>query len=352
MRAFISHIAEEAPLASVLKDWIESAFLDQVEVFVSSEDDDVTAGDQWFRRIGEALTDAKVLLIICSPNSVHRSWINFEAGAGWIKKVSVIPICHSGMTKETLPIPLSFFQALNVGDTDFAQRVVAALARHLGFKREPRIPYQEMTAEVQDALLQIAEQSGHLAVEEGMGFLDHLVAMQERFGELSSLISAFGEHTTAASVEISKFNDQANKAQANRSEGTDRYLQKIAKKFGDKMGEYAKQIEGMNQDYEAVLPDTERSLQFVISFSTPETEDDWEAIEIFFKALDGAEAGISFFRNTALSTRKIMSELPNYQRQMRKAIREIVEQYDILVTNLDETLEMMQQARAVMKSYQ
>ena len=209
-----------------------------------------------------------------------------------------------------------------------------------------------MTAEVQDALLQIAEQSGHLAVEEEMGFLDHLVAMQERFGELSSLISAFGEHTTAASVEISKFNDQANKAQANRSEGTDRYLQKIAKKFGDKMGEYAKQIEGMNQDYEAVLPDTERSLQFVISFSTPETEDDWEAIEIFFKALDGAEAGISFFRNTALSTRKIMSELPNYQRQMRKAIREIVEQYDILVTNLDETLEMMQQARAVMKSYQ
>ncbi len=352
MRAFISHIAEEAPLASVLKDWIESAFLDQVEVFVSSEDDDVTAGDQWFRRIGEALTDAKVLLIICSPNSVHRSWINFEAGAGWIKKVPVIPICHSGMTKETLPVPLSFFQALNVGDTDFAQRVVAALARHLGFKREPRIPYQEMTAEVQDALLEIAEQSGHLAVEEEMGFLDHLVAMQERFGKLSSLISAYGEHTTAASVETTKFTDQQNKAQENRSEGTGRYLQKIAKKYGEKMGEYAKQLEGLNQDYEAVLPEADRSLQYVISFSSPETEDDREAIEVFLIALDDTETSISGFKTAALSTRQIMSEQPNYQRDMRKAIREIVEQYDILVTNLDETLEMIQQARAVMKSYQ
>ena len=256
------------------------------------------------------------------------------------------------MTKETLPVPLSFFQALNVGDTDFAQRVVAALARHLGFKREPRIPYQEMTAEVQDALLEIAEQSGHLAVEEEMGFLDHLVAMQERFGKLSSLISAYGEHTTAASVETTKFTDQQNKAQENRSEGTGRYLQKIAKKYGEKMGEYAKQLKGLNQDYEAVLPETERSLQYVISFSTPETEDDWEAIEIFLIALDDTETSISGFKTAALSTRQIMSEQPNYQRHMRKAIREVVEQYDILVTNLDKTLEMIQQARAVMKSYQ
>ena len=34
MKVFISHIAEEAALASVLKDWIESTFLGQVDVFV------------------------------------------------------------------------------------------------------------------------------------------------------------------------------------------------------------------------------------------------------------------------------------------------------------------------------
>ena len=34
MKVFISHIAKEVALASVLKDWIESTFLGQVDVFV------------------------------------------------------------------------------------------------------------------------------------------------------------------------------------------------------------------------------------------------------------------------------------------------------------------------------
>ena len=36
MKVFISHVSEEAPLALVLKEWIENSFLGQVDVFVSS----------------------------------------------------------------------------------------------------------------------------------------------------------------------------------------------------------------------------------------------------------------------------------------------------------------------------
>ena len=90
MKVFISHIAEEAALASVLKDWIESTFLGQVDVFVSGHD--ISSGEQWFRRLGEELTDAKAMLVLCSKRSVSRPWINFEAGAGHVKGVPVIPI--------------------------------------------------------------------------------------------------------------------------------------------------------------------------------------------------------------------------------------------------------------------
>ena len=78
MKVFISHISEEAALASVLKSWIESAFLGQVECFVSSND--MTSGELWFSRLGEELTDAMVMLVLCSKNSVSMPWINFEAG--------------------------------------------------------------------------------------------------------------------------------------------------------------------------------------------------------------------------------------------------------------------------------
>ena len=92
MKVFVSHIAEEAALATILKDWIESTFLGQADVFVSERD--ISSGEQWFRRLEEELTDAKVMLVLCSARSVSMPWINFETGAGHIKGIPIIPKGH------------------------------------------------------------------------------------------------------------------------------------------------------------------------------------------------------------------------------------------------------------------
>ena len=160
MEVFISHITLEAPLASVLKKWIRTAFVESVEVFVSS-DDSITPGEDWLDRIRDSLKSTKVLLAICSKESVHRPWINFEAGAGWIRGIPVIPLCHSGMTVGGLPQPLSPLQALDVEGDDFARRLMAAVAKGLGLTGgSPLSDYQEMEAEIQAALSKIAEESG------------------------------------------------------------------------------------------------------------------------------------------------------------------------------------------------
>ncbi|HYR02507.1 MAG TPA: toll/interleukin-1 receptor domain-containing protein, partial [Syntrophobacteria bacterium] len=85
MRVFISHISEEAPLAHVLKDWIESSFAGQCDVFVSSDKDDIPAGSKWLEEIESALGSASALIVLCSPSSLSRPWISFETGCGWIK---------------------------------------------------------------------------------------------------------------------------------------------------------------------------------------------------------------------------------------------------------------------------
>lgn len=142
MSVFISHISEEAPIALVLKAWIESSFLGQRDVFVSSDSADIPAGSKWLDKIDDALEHARVLIVLCSPASIRRPWVNFEAGCAWIKRVPILPVCHSGMTKSGLPIPLSLFQALDVTDNDFPQDLFHSLAKHLGVKRLPRIDYR------------------------------------------------------------------------------------------------------------------------------------------------------------------------------------------------------------------
>ena len=71
MEVFISHITPEAPLAAVLKKWIEDAFLGQVEVFVSS-DDDIIPGEEWFHQMKNSLDSAKP----CSLFAVKSQYIS------------------------------------------------------------------------------------------------------------------------------------------------------------------------------------------------------------------------------------------------------------------------------------
>ena len=53
--------------------------------------------------ISKGLKDCAASFLLCSPASVQQPWIWFEAGAGWIRDIDVVPLCHSGMTPDRLP---------------------------------------------------------------------------------------------------------------------------------------------------------------------------------------------------------------------------------------------------------
>lgn len=148
MDVFVSHISEEAGVAKVIKDWIDSTYLGQFEIFVSSDSDSIPAGTKWLDEITKAIIKSKIILLLCSQNSIHRPWINFEAGCGWSQEIPVIPICYAGLKREDLPPPISALQALNF-DQYLPEELFKALNKHLGVKRLPRINYPEMYSELE-----------------------------------------------------------------------------------------------------------------------------------------------------------------------------------------------------------
>lgn len=60
------------------------------------------------------------MLTLCSDVSVSRPWINFEAGAFWFKSMMqrefLIPVILPGYSKNELPPPLSFLQAIELNN--------------------------------------------------------------------------------------------------------------------------------------------------------------------------------------------------------------------------------------------
>lgn len=162
MQIFISHISEEKSLALVLKGWLESTFLGQCKVFVSSDPADIPAGTKWLDKINGAMDDSKLLIILYSPQSKLRPWINFEAGCGWVKNIPIMPICHSGLKVSEIGAPISSFQGLETEAVDFTNNFFGAIAKHAGFSKTPRIAIDEFMKELNVAICKVE----HKTIEE------------------------------------------------------------------------------------------------------------------------------------------------------------------------------------------
>lgn len=158
MRAFISHITEESAIATCLKDWIESTLLGQCDVFVSSDSAALPAGVKWLQEIDAALSAANVLFVICSAQSLPRPWVNFETGCAWARGIPIVPLCHTGVTRSTLPRPIADFQALDLDDERFPQLFFESLQAHFKLARMPRVDLTAMRDDIAKAVGQLTLQ--------------------------------------------------------------------------------------------------------------------------------------------------------------------------------------------------
>ena len=125
---FVSHISTESALAQAIKRRLQRDFLGMLDIFVSSDQTTIRTGSKWLAAVEDGLKGADVMIVLASPESVGRPWVNFEAGAVWLRGIPVIPVCHSGMTPDKLPVPLSELQAVAVDDADGLRRVYDTIA--------------------------------------------------------------------------------------------------------------------------------------------------------------------------------------------------------------------------------
>lgn len=129
---FISHIHEHGKLSSVLTDEIAGLLLGGVDFFVSSDRVSITGGDKWLDKVETALKNAAIVMVICTKESVHRPWVNFEAGGAWMIKKRVVPLCFGGFQPSDLPQPLASRQAYDGADSGDLVDLVKLIAREAG----------------------------------------------------------------------------------------------------------------------------------------------------------------------------------------------------------------------------
>jgi hypothetical protein len=166
LQILISHISDEALIALLLKDFIESTFLGQAEVLLSSNSGDSGVGDKWLVGLDGALTSADLLLVLCSPKSIRQPWIHFEFGCAWTKSLPISCLCHSGLNRIGLPSHLRTFEVLEVDDDNFMEQLFEDLKKRFGIRRLPRLSYDTMKAELRATLVSLVHGDGPISIDD------------------------------------------------------------------------------------------------------------------------------------------------------------------------------------------
>lgn len=338
---FLSHISEDKKLAEVVKSWIEDSFLGQVSVFASTNRGDLRSGDEWFRVITKSMTESSVVIVLCSNRSVNRSWISFEAGAGWAKGVPVVMVCYSGMSKHLLPTPLNFFQGIDVVEAGFGNTLFSDLADHLRYSKAPKINYLQFEKECLEAIgLDEPVQSETLDVNE-WGIVDHQVVLEEDFDLFQTIIEDVGKETGSIGRITKSIGSQIVSAKADKSQGTYRHIQRLSKKLSGHFDTFALRLEQLNSNYSVVASRIFTSLDFAVKF---DYSNDSNEVQIFLEELQGQ---LKLMMSAIISAKRGFVDLdetirstPKLQRNLDKSLLAAHEQIDAFVQNMKRTLEL------------
>jgi TIR domain len=178
-RVFISHISSETQLAQSLKQRLDRDFLGLLDIFVSSDQKTIQAGQKWLEEVDKALRSADLQVVLCSKESVGRPWVNFEAGAVWLRGIPVIPVCHSGTKPSELPVPLSMLQGIELSQPEGLQKLYDAIA----IKLEVSPPVVDFNVIAHD-LSEIENE--HMQAKQALGVIRNpqiLCAASEQYAE-------------------------------------------------------------------------------------------------------------------------------------------------------------------------
>ena len=204
---FLSHAAIGEEIAKCMKELIERTF-PQVEVFASSDPEDLRPSDPWIEKILQKLKKARMMLVLATERGLSRRWVWFETGAGWSHDVPILPCCLGKVRKGQLPAPFFLYQAINVDEGADIEKLFGELTNQSGPPSQvpdyPSIASElvrlDVRAEERELLRKTSGPSAETrtVVEEGLGKLN------DAEKEAIRLLLIEGEMTDRRAIQVLK----------------------------------------------------------------------------------------------------------------------------------------------------
>jgi len=124
MQIFISHAIANARLARTLAEVLENL---GATTFLSSRAGDIRADEDWLRGIERALHEKDAYIVLLTPESILRPWVNFEAGAAWFSEKQLLFVRVQALAPNDIPLPIRSRQVYALDDGEQLEAVLDSL---------------------------------------------------------------------------------------------------------------------------------------------------------------------------------------------------------------------------------
>ena len=179
MNIFISHAVANKDIALFLANTLEAAHED-VTTFLASRAGDIRADKDWLKGIERALQKADSFIILLTPESVLRPWVNFESGAAWYSQRQLIFVRIQALSTDDIPLPISSRQVYALDDKEQLLAVFKALGLSLA---EPEQAVARFSAQAKVAVATGEDEAAWEGIQIGSVFYawaGSLLALEDR----------------------------------------------------------------------------------------------------------------------------------------------------------------------------
>ena len=135
------------------------------DIFLSSDGQSIPLGKNWVYEIQDALEKTTVLFVFVSPNSLGSSWVYFEAGYTYSKRIKVVPVGIRGIVIDAISPPLGLLNGFHIEGYDDLNKIIVTINEALKQQHKFRFTQKEYLSIFQDGAAKLEHELRSLISE-------------------------------------------------------------------------------------------------------------------------------------------------------------------------------------------
>ncbi|WP_350433328.1 hypothetical protein ABIS04_09550 [Shewanella sp. H8] len=182
--------------------------------------------------------------------------------------------------------------------------------------------------------------------ESDLGFLDHIVQVEETFEALTEIVAVVGSKL------VDELTPEINKTTQilTTKNLTTKQRRNVIRELAKYVDDYANLLKPKNEEYTELNKKVETSIEIVLTLNQNHDEESIEGIENFLIGFETLENGAQGGRDGFIGMLRIMEKLPNLEKSFNRASKELQRELQLFINNIDQTISMASRARTLGKS--